>query len=237
MGFLLEPAQKRKEAFPRQTAGSDGTAWVMPSPYTLIEEISKEAKEQKKRKIVFRNALEEELSKLFGIEADEVSAEILLDKARHVFDDFRTFNSLKLGREKSKEIFFLLCQNIPTAARKKLLSVVEPRQFALILSGFYLGNDKYLEITEDGIDNSAARKECLSLFMSNDDFNTSLAKTVDDVLAVYLEMTSPVIDSAIAAKMFIRFVEYIPKQERQKILFSMTPQEFAEMLVGFIARE
>ena len=206
------------------------------------DDIKNEAKKGKEEKgCVLHDAWKTWLAKTFGVPRNGSSNEMLLANAHQAFDEFLTLTAERLGREKSQTRFFSLCENIPLLARKKILSTVDPRQLAVMLSGFAFGDFKKDFQTMASAYNgksdqiSAESKEsCIALFSPAGNRSDGIRKAVVDALDAFSVVTAPMVGKTNAVKIFMRLAQTIPMSERQKVLLAMSPQEFAEMLIHFL---
>ena len=206
------------------------------------DDIKKEAKKGASGKeCVVHNAWTSWLSKTFGIPRNSSSNEMLLANAHQAFDEFLSLTAERLGPEKSKTRFFSLCENIPLMARKKILSAVDPRQLALMLSGFAADDFKKdfqaMVAAYNGKSNEIAvesKESCIALFSPAGNRSDGIRKAVVDALDSFSIVTAPMVGKTNAMKIFMRLVQIIPMSERQKILLAMSPQDFAEMLIQFL---
>lgn len=221
MGFQFEP-----------TASSN----------SLIEAIENEAKKRKEgKKRPFRDSWEKWLAKTFGFAINDSFDEILLANARQVFEEFQELTAARFGREKTRSLFFSLCENIPLTTRKKILSTVAPHQLALILSEFALDDFKkdFQAMAsayngKSGDISVEARESCISLFPTTGAGPDAIRKNVVASLEEFAAGISSRVGKSNAAKLYMRLVQCIPKSERLKIFLIMTPQEFGEMLYHFL---
>lgn len=206
------------------------------------DDIKKEAKKGTAGKeCVVHDAWKSWLSKTFGIPRNSSSNEMLLANAHQAFDEFLSLTAERLGPEKSKTRFFSLCENIPLMARKKILSTVDPRQLALMLSGFAADDFKKdfqaMVAAYNGKSNEISvesKESCIALFSPAGNRSDGIRKAVVDALDSFSIVTAPMVGKPNAMKIFMRLVQIIPMSERQKILLAMSPQDFAEMLIHFL---
>ena len=190
---------------------------------------------------VLHDAWKTWLAKTFGVPRNGSSNEMLLANAHQAFDEFLELTTERLGREKSQTRFFSLCENIPLLARKKILSTVDPRQLAVMLSGFAFGDFKKdfqaMSAAYNGKSDqlSAESKEsCIALFSPAGNKSDGIRKAVIGSLDEFSLVTAPMVGRPNAMKVFMRLAQTIPASERQKVLLAMSPQEFAEMLIHFL---
>lgn len=198
-------------------------------------------KEAKKEKCVLHDAWTNWLAKTFCIAKNGSSNEMLLSNAHQAFDEFLALTSERLGREKSQSRFFSLCENIPLMARKKILSAVDPRQLALMLSGFASDDFKKdfqaMASAYNGKSDEISAKSkdsCIALFSPAGNRSDGIRNAVVGALDAFVVVTAPLVGKPNAVKVFMRLAQLIPMSERQKILLSMSPQEFAEMLIHYL---
>ena len=206
------------------------------------DDVKKEARKGNEGKeCVLHDAWKKWLMKTFCVAPNSPSSEMLLDKAQQAFDVFLELTAERLGFDKSRSRFFYLCENIPLIARKKILSTVDPHQFAAMLSGFATDdfNKDFQAMSfaykgkSDEI-SAGLRESYIALFISAGNGAHGIREAAVDALNAFVLLTAPMIGKTNAVKIFMQLVQVISKSERQKILLAMSPQDFAEMLFHFL---